>query len=96
MNKIGAVIIIGGLVFMVVDFERGSAIYDILKMEFERRDCLDGEDVIISEMSFAQLLLLHANIDERKMKGMLKRVRKKYQDGPGITFEELICVQLVP
>ncbi|CAJ0564710.1 unnamed protein product, partial [Mesorhabditis spiculigera] len=65
---------------------------DILKMEFERRDCLDGEDGIISELSFAQLLLLHANIDEKKMKGMLKRVRKKYQNGPGITFEEVVSL----
>ncbi|KHJ87328.1 EF hand, partial [Oesophagostomum dentatum] len=62
---------------------------DILRMEFERRDALDGVDGLISEESFGQLLLMHAQIPEKRQKLMLKRVRKKFKGHEkGITFDE--------
>ncbi|CAJ0604109.1 unnamed protein product [Cylicocyclus nassatus] len=62
---------------------------DILRMEFERRDALDGVDGLISEDSFAQLLLMHAQIPDKRQKIMKKRVRRKYKDHQqGITFDE--------
>ncbi|CAJ0932721.1 unnamed protein product, partial [Mesorhabditis belari] len=65
---------------------------DILKMEFERRDLLDGQDGIISEKSFGELLLLHAHIDEKQTKTMLKRVKKQYKGSQGITFDEVMAL----
>ncbi|VDM72569.1 unnamed protein product [Strongylus vulgaris] len=63
---------------------------DILRMEFERRDALDGVDGLISEESFAQLLLMHAQIPDKRQKIMLKRVRRKFKEHQkGITFEEV-------
>ncbi|KAL6740129.1 hypothetical protein Aduo_013515 [Ancylostoma duodenale] len=63
---------------------------DILRMEFERRDALDGVDGLISEYSFGELLLMHAQIPEKRQKLMLKRIKKKFKekDSRGISFEE--------
>ncbi|XGW27855.1 hypothetical protein V3C99_008003, partial [Haemonchus contortus] len=61
---------------------------DILRMEFERRDALDGVDGLIGEASFGELLLMHAQIPEKRQKLMLKRLKKKYKNGQGISFEE--------
>ncbi|KAK6747790.1 hypothetical protein RB195_000779 [Necator americanus] len=62
---------------------------DILRMEFERRDALDGVDGLISEESFAQLLLMHAQIADKRQKVMLKRVKRKFKEShTGISFEE--------
>uniref|UniRef100_A0A1I7WMH8 EF-hand domain-containing protein n=1 Tax=Heterorhabditis bacteriophora TaxID=37862 RepID=A0A1I7WMH8_HETBA len=61
---------------------------DILYMEFNRRDESDGVDGIISEESFGQLLLMHAQINEKRQKHMLRRIRKEFKGGPGVTFEE--------
>ncbi|CAB3409980.1 unnamed protein product [Caenorhabditis bovis] len=63
--------------------------HDILAMEFARRDALDGVDGKITEESFAQLLLLHAQIGEKKQKHMLKRVKRKFKGSKiGVDFEE--------
>ncbi|CCF23405.1 Calcium uptake protein 1 homolog, mitochondrial [Caenorhabditis elegans] len=64
--------------------------HDILKMEFERRDALDNPDGLINEDSFAQLLLLHAQINEKKQKHMLKRVKRRFkgENLKGISFGE--------
>lgn len=35
---------------------------DVLKMEFNRRDALDGTDGLISELNFGELLLMHAQV----------------------------------
>ncbi|KAF1758069.1 hypothetical protein GCK72_014527 [Caenorhabditis remanei] len=64
--------------------------HDILKMEFERRDAMDSLDGLITEESFAQLLLLHAQIAEKKQKHMLKRVKRRFkgEESKGVSFEE--------
>uniref|UniRef100_A0A1I7TE60 Calcium uptake protein 1 homolog, mitochondrial n=1 Tax=Caenorhabditis tropicalis TaxID=1561998 RepID=A0A1I7TE60_9PELO len=64
--------------------------HDILKMEFERRDAMENSDGLITEESFAQLLLLHAQIAEKKQKHMLKRVKRRFKgdNSKGINFEE--------
>ncbi|TKR93058.1 hypothetical protein L596_007590 [Steinernema carpocapsae] len=67
---------------------------DILKIEFERRDPESNmNDVgVISEVSFAELLLMHANLPEKRQKKMLKRVRRKYKEIPdkqGVNMEEV-------
>uniref|UniRef100_A0A183BQ44 EF-hand domain-containing protein n=1 Tax=Globodera pallida TaxID=36090 RepID=A0A183BQ44_GLOPA len=53
---------------------------DILKIEFERRDPESGPEGIISEVvaSFAELLMIHSDLPEKRQKRMLKRVRKRY------------------
>ncbi|KAK5972384.1 Calcium uptake protein 1 mitochondrial [Trichostrongylus colubriformis] len=62
---------------------------DILRMEFDRRDALDGVDGLISEVSFGELLLMHAQIPEKRQKLMLKRLKKKFKgSSQGISFEE--------
>ncbi|CAI5447112.1 unnamed protein product [Caenorhabditis angaria] len=64
--------------------------HDILKMEFERRDAMEMTDGLITEESFGHLLLLHAQIGEKKQKHMLKRVKRKFKgdNAKGITFAE--------
>ncbi|CAL2040863.1 unnamed protein product [Caenorhabditis brenneri] len=64
--------------------------HDILKMEFERRDAMENSDGLITEDSFAQLLLLHAQIAEKKQKHMLKRVKRRFKGdhSKGVSFEE--------
>jgi len=67
---------------------------DILKIEFERRDPDSNPVGIISEISFAELLLMHAGLPEKRQKRMMKRIRKKYRGGmaagnPGISFDEV-------
>ncbi|KAJ1358950.1 Calcium uptake protein 1, mitochondrial [Parelaphostrongylus tenuis] len=61
---------------------------DILRMEFERRDALDGVDGLIKESSFGEHLLMYARIPDKKQKIMLKRLKKKFKHGKGVTFEE--------
>lgn len=59
-------------------------------MEFERRDELDGVDGLISERSFGELLLMHAQIPEKRQKLMIKRIKKKFKENSrGISFEEV-------
>ncbi|KAK0407806.1 hypothetical protein QR680_003604 [Steinernema hermaphroditum] len=67
---------------------------DILKIEFQRRDPESNanDEGVISEVSFAELLLMHANLPEKRQKKMLRRVKRKYKELPdkkGISFQEL-------
>uniref|UniRef100_A0AC34GS63 Uncharacterized protein n=1 Tax=Panagrolaimus sp. ES5 TaxID=591445 RepID=A0AC34GS63_9BILA len=65
---------------------------DILKIEFERRDPESNPVGIISEVSFSELLLMHAGLPEKKQKRMMKRIRKRYRAAgkhPGISFDEV-------
>lgn len=64
--------------------------HDILKMEFDRRDAMETLDGLITEESFAHLLLLHAQIAEKKQKHMLKRVKRRFKgdQSKGVSFEE--------
>lgn len=64
---------------------------DILRMEFERRDAMDGVDGLINEASFAELLLMHAQIPEKRQKVMLKRVKRKFKSAEGISFDETLA-----
>lgn len=52
---------------------------DILKIEFERRDPESNPIGIISEVSFAELLLMHAGLPEKRQKRMMKRIRRRYR-----------------
>ncbi|KAL7076102.1 hypothetical protein ACQ4LE_004776 [Meloidogyne hapla] len=67
--------------------------YDILKIEFERRDPESGPVGIISEVSFARLLMIHSDLPEKRQKRMLKRVKRKYNkemiNKKGVSFEEV-------
>ncbi|CAK5081777.1 unnamed protein product [Meloidogyne enterolobii] len=67
--------------------------YDILKIEFERRDPESDPVGIISEVSFAQLLMIHSDLPEKRQKRMLKRVKRKYRkeiiNKKGVSFEEV-------
>lgn len=58
---------------------------DILKIEFERRDPDSNPVGIISEISFAELLLMHAGLPEKRQKRMLKRVKRKYKGVPRVS-----------
>lgn len=60
-------------------------------MEFERRDAMDGVDGLINEASFAELLLMHAQIPEKRQKVMLKRVKRKFKSAEGISFDETLA-----
>uniref|UniRef100_A0A914P9B7 EF-hand domain-containing protein n=1 Tax=Panagrolaimus davidi TaxID=227884 RepID=A0A914P9B7_9BILA len=65
---------------------------DILKIEFERRDPESNPVGIISEVSFAELLLMHAGLPEKRQKRMMKRIRRRYRASgkhPGISFDEV-------
>ncbi|KAF7638595.1 hypothetical protein Mgra_00001973 [Meloidogyne graminicola] len=66
--------------------------YDILKIEFERRDPESGPVGIISEVSFAQLLMIHSDLPEKRQKRMINRVKRKYKEivnKKGVSFEEV-------
>uniref|UniRef100_A0A915MIU2 EF-hand domain-containing protein n=1 Tax=Meloidogyne javanica TaxID=6303 RepID=A0A915MIU2_MELJA len=67
--------------------------YDILKIEFQRRDPESDPVGIISEVSFAQLLMIHSDLPEKRQKRMLKRVKRKYRkeiiNKKGVSFEEV-------
>lgn len=52
---------------------------DILQIEFERRDPETMPEGIISEAAFADLLLIHAVLPEKRRQRMMKRVKKAYK-----------------
>uniref|UniRef100_A0A0N5C677 Calcium uptake protein 1, mitochondrial n=1 Tax=Strongyloides papillosus TaxID=174720 RepID=A0A0N5C677_STREA len=69
---------------------------DILKIEFERRDpeSYTEDKGVISEVSFSELLLIHACLTEKRKKRMLKRVRRAYKDKPdkvGVSWDEVLA-----
>ncbi|KAI6224307.1 Calcium uptake protein 1, mitochondrial [Aphelenchoides fujianensis] len=65
---------------------------DILLIEFERRDPETMPHGIISEIAFADLLLIHAALPEKRKAKMMKRVKRAYAkipNKPGVSFDEV-------
>nr|XP_020455058.1 calcium uptake protein 1, mitochondrial isoform X2 [Monopterus albus] len=60
--------------------------HDVLKLEFERNDPVDGR---ITERQFGGMLLAYSGVQSRKLKHMQKGLKKMFKDAQGITFEEL-------
>ncbi|XP_061084044.1 calcium uptake protein 1, mitochondrial [Conger conger] len=60
--------------------------HDVLKLEFERNDPVDGR---ISERQFGGMLLTYSGVQSRKLKVMQKGLKKMFKDGQGITFDEV-------
>nr|XP_057914811.1 calcium uptake protein 1, mitochondrial isoform X1 [Doryrhamphus excisus]XP_057914812.1 calcium uptake protein 1, mitochondrial isoform X1 [Doryrhamphus excisus] len=60
--------------------------HDVLKLEFERNDPMDGR---ISERQFGGMLLAYSGVQSRKLKQMQKGLKKMFKDAQGITFEEV-------
>uniref|UniRef100_A0A8C6UXH3 Calcium uptake protein 1, mitochondrial n=1 Tax=Neogobius melanostomus TaxID=47308 RepID=A0A8C6UXH3_9GOBI len=60
--------------------------HDVLKLEFERNDPMDGR---ITERQFGGMLLAYSGVQSRKLKLMLKGLKKMFKDAQGITFEEV-------
>ncbi|CAD5214046.1 unnamed protein product [Bursaphelenchus xylophilus] len=66
---------------------------DILRIEFERRDPESMPVGIISERAFADLLLIHAGLPDKKKAKMMNRVRRRFKksdQNPGISFDECL------
>uniref|UniRef100_A0A8C8RIG7 Calcium uptake protein 1, mitochondrial n=1 Tax=Pelusios castaneus TaxID=367368 RepID=A0A8C8RIG7_9SAUR len=60
--------------------------HDVLKLEFERHDPMNGR---ITERQFGGMLLAYSGVQSKKLNLMLKQLRKRFQDGEGLTFEEV-------
>ncbi|XP_046884994.1 LOW QUALITY PROTEIN: calcium uptake protein 1, mitochondrial [Hypomesus transpacificus] len=60
--------------------------HDVLKLEFERNDPVDGR---VTERQFGGMLLAYSGVQSRKLKQMQKGLKKMFKDAQGITFEEL-------
>uniref|UniRef100_A0A803TPS8 Calcium uptake protein 1, mitochondrial n=1 Tax=Anolis carolinensis TaxID=28377 RepID=A0A803TPS8_ANOCA len=60
--------------------------HDILKLEFERHDPVNGR---ITERQFGSMLLAYSGVQSKKLCLMLKQLKKHFQDGEGLTFEEV-------
>lgn len=60
--------------------------HDVLKLEFERNDPVDGR---ITERQFGGMLLAYSGVQSRKLKHMQKGLKKMFKDAQGITFEEV-------
>ncbi|XP_028651042.1 calcium uptake protein 1, mitochondrial [Erpetoichthys calabaricus] len=60
--------------------------HDVLKLEFERNDPVNGR---ITERQFGSMLLAYSGVQSRKLTQMLKNLKKQFKDAPGVTFEEL-------
>uniref|UniRef100_A0A667XFI9 Calcium uptake protein 1, mitochondrial n=1 Tax=Myripristis murdjan TaxID=586833 RepID=A0A667XFI9_9TELE len=60
--------------------------HDVLKLEFERNDPVDGR---ISERQFGGMLLAYSGVQSRKLKQMQRGLKKMFKDAQGITFVEV-------
>uniref|UniRef100_A0A8C5QAW5 Calcium uptake protein 1, mitochondrial n=1 Tax=Leptobrachium leishanense TaxID=445787 RepID=A0A8C5QAW5_9ANUR len=60
--------------------------HDVLKLEFERQDPVDGR---ITERQFGSMLLAYSGVQSKKLTLMLKQLKKRFKDGEGLTFEEV-------
>nr|DBA15296.1 TPA: hypothetical protein GDO54_004528 [Pyxicephalus adspersus] len=60
--------------------------HDVLKLEFERHDPVDGR---ITERQFGSMLLAYSGVQSKKLTQMLKQLKKRFKDGEGLTFEEV-------
>ncbi|XP_053840370.1 calcium uptake protein 1, mitochondrial isoform X3 [Vidua macroura] len=54
--------------------------------QFERHDPVDGR---ITERQFGSMLLAYSGVQSKKLTVMLKQLKKHFQDGEGLTFEEV-------
>ncbi|XP_009956531.1 PREDICTED: calcium uptake protein 1, mitochondrial-like, partial [Leptosomus discolor] len=60
-----------------LDFQRKLQ-HDILKLEFERHDPVEGR---ITERQFGSMLLAYSGVQSKKLTVMLKQLKKHFQDG---------------
>ncbi|XP_012809602.1 calcium uptake protein 1, mitochondrial isoform X2 [Xenopus tropicalis] len=60
--------------------------HDVLKLEFERHDPVDGH---ITERQFGSMLLAYSGVQSKKLTHMLKQLKKRFKDAEGLTFEEV-------
>uniref|UniRef100_A0A3B1KB23 Calcium uptake protein 1, mitochondrial n=1 Tax=Astyanax mexicanus TaxID=7994 RepID=A0A3B1KB23_ASTMX len=60
--------------------------HDVLKLEFERNDPVDGK---ITERQFGGMLLAYSGVQSRKLKQTQKGLKKMFKDAQGISFEEV-------
>uniref|UniRef100_A0A8C4R4W4 Calcium uptake protein 1, mitochondrial n=1 Tax=Eptatretus burgeri TaxID=7764 RepID=A0A8C4R4W4_EPTBU len=58
----------------------------IFTPQFMRHDPVEGR---ITEQRFGHMLLAYSGIASKKLKQMYKRLKKHFEDGPGVTFEEV-------
>uniref|UniRef100_A0A8C4TXQ1 Calcium uptake protein 1, mitochondrial n=1 Tax=Falco tinnunculus TaxID=100819 RepID=A0A8C4TXQ1_FALTI len=54
--------------------------------KFERHDPVEGR---ITERQFGSMLLAYSGVQSKKLTIMLKQLKKHFQDGEGLTFEEV-------
>ncbi|XP_056386430.1 calcium uptake protein 1, mitochondrial [Hyla sarda] len=60
--------------------------HDVLKLEFERQDPVNGR---ITERQFGSMLLAYSGVQSKKLTLMLKQLKKRFKDGEGLGFEEV-------
>ncbi|KAM9617966.1 calcium uptake protein 1, mitochondrial isoform 4-T4 [Trichechus inunguis] len=60
--------------------------HDVLKLEFERNDPVDGR---ITERQFGGMLLAYSGVQSKKLTVMQKQLKKHFKEGKGLTFQEV-------
>ncbi|XP_069096491.1 calcium uptake protein 1, mitochondrial [Pleurodeles waltl] len=60
--------------------------HDVLKLEFERQDPVNGK---ITERQFGSMLLAYSGVQSKKLTVMLKQLKQRFKGGEGLTFEEV-------
>ncbi|XP_044153925.1 calcium uptake protein 1, mitochondrial isoform X3 [Bufo gargarizans] len=60
--------------------------HDVLKLEFERHDPVNGR---ITERQFGSMLLAYSGVQSKKLTLMLKQLKKRFKDGEGLAFPEV-------
>ncbi|XP_036685074.1 calcium uptake protein 1, mitochondrial isoform X2 [Balaenoptera musculus] len=60
--------------------------HDVLKLEFERHDPVDGR---ITERQFGGMLLAYSGVQSKKLTAMQKQLKKHFKEGKGLTFPEV-------
>ncbi|XP_057361947.1 calcium uptake protein 1, mitochondrial isoform X2 [Manis pentadactyla] len=60
--------------------------HDVLKLEFERNDPVDGK---ITERQFGGMLLAYSGVQSKKLIAMQKQLKKHFKEGKGLTFQEV-------
>ncbi|KAF4800706.1 mitochondrial calcium uptake 1 [Turdus rufiventris] len=64
----------------------GTLLQALEQRRFERHDPVDGR---ITERQFGSMLLAYSGVQSKKLTVMLKQLKKHFQDGEGLTFEEV-------
>uniref|UniRef100_A0A2K5LHS1 Calcium uptake protein 1, mitochondrial n=1 Tax=Cercocebus atys TaxID=9531 RepID=A0A2K5LHS1_CERAT len=60
--------------------------HDVLKLEFERHDPVDGR---ITERQFGGMLLAYSGVQSKKLTAMQRQLKKHFKEGKGLTFQEV-------